>query len=416
MKILYVVQAYAPSLGGVQWLVQQLAEQMAAKYSDSVTVFTTTAYSCQLFTDVHQPKLPVGVTKLNDVTVRRFPVFNRLTWLRLNAARIGYKLRLPGQDWLRGLYFGPLVPKLARAVAASGADVIVASSFPMQHMYAALRGGQQANIPVIFIGTVHPTDPWGYDLPRMYRAIRAAQGYVALSAYEREYLMAHGIPEAHICTIGAGVDASAFDNEAMRAAAAAWRARLGWGDAPVVAMIGRQTAYKRADVVLAAMRQVWARIPAAHLLIAGARTDYTMWLEKEIAALPPAQRAQVTLLADFDEADKPALYAACDVLVQPSERESFGIVFLEAWAAGKPVIGPRSGAAPTVITENRDGLLAVYGDVDDWARALRHLLGDPALRIQMGLRGREKVYAQYSWDVVVQRFREFYSEKMVCCG
>lgn len=408
MKILYVVQAYDPSRGGVQWMVQQLAERMVAGYGDTVTVFTTTAYSCQLFTDARQPTLPVGATTLNGVTVRRFPVFNRLTWLRLNAARVAYKLRLPGQDWLRCLYFGPIVPGLADAVAESEAEVIVASSFPMQHMYAALRGGQQAGVPVIFIGTVHPTDPWGYDLPRMYRAIRAAQGYAALSEYERAYLTAHGVPASHIRTIGAGVDVSAFDNDITRAAGADWRTRLGWGDDPVVATVGRQTAYKRVDVVLAAMRQVWAQIPAARLLIAGARTGYTAQLEAEIAALPPVQRAQVTLLPDFDEADKPALYAACDVLVQPSERESFGIVFLEAWAAGKPVIGPRSGAAPTVIDEERDGLLAVYGDSDDWARALLRLLGNATFRAEMGARGREKVYAQYTWDVITRQFRDLY--------
>jgi len=179
MRVLFVTHAYHPSKGGVQWLAQSLAERFVAHAGDDVTVFTTVTQRCELFIDPHQPRLPAGAEMLNGVCVRRFAVFNRLTWWRLNAARVAYKLRLPGQDWLRGLYFGPLVPGLRRAIARQPADVIVAASFPMIHMYDALAAGQHSRRPVALIGTVHPTDHWSYDLPRMYRAISRAQAYAA---------------------------------------------------------------------------------------------------------------------------------------------------------------------------------------------------------------------------------------------
>jgi glycosyltransferase involved in cell wall biosynthesis len=130
----------------------------------------------------------------------------------------------------------------------------------------------------------------------------------------------------------------------------------------VVLLLGRQTAYKRADVIIAAMQQIWPAHPRVRLLVAGAQTAYTAELRRICAALPVMQKDRVTFLTDFAEVDKPAVLAAADLLVQPSQRESFGIVFLEAWAASRPVIGARSGAAPTVISENVDGLLAPYGD------------------------------------------------------
>jgi glycosyltransferase involved in cell wall biosynthesis len=408
MKILHVVQAYAPSFGGVQLLIQKLSERLVADFGDEVTVYTTTAYHCQLFQDPRQPAMAPGVEQLNGVTVRRFGLFNRLTWLRLNAARIAHKLRLPGQDWLRTLYFGPLVPGLTQSIASSGADVVVASSFPFLHMHLALRGGQRAGIPVILIGTIHPRDTWGYDLPIIDRAIRRADAYVAMSRFERDYLQERGLPLEHVAVIGAGVEASVYDNDTVRVARQNVRRRYGWGDDPVVAVVGRHTAYKRFDLVLAAMQLVWQDVPDARLLIAGSRTRYSDQIDEMVSALTPEQSARVTVVSDFSESEKPNLMAACSVLVHPSDRESFGIVLLEAWASGIPVVGARVGAVPTVIDEGEDGLLAEYGNVSAWAEAIEVLLTQPALRAEMGARGKSKVLHQFTWEKVAQRYREVY--------
>ncbi len=407
MKILYVVHAYHPSKGGVQWLMQNLAEQSAAA-GDQVEVFTTTAYETKLFIDPKLPSLPVGKVQVNGVAVQRFAPFNRLTRLRLFAARVGHKLRLPGQDWLRCLYFGPIVPGLRPAIAAADADIVVASSFPMLHMYDALYGAIASGKPTVLIGTVHPTDPWGYDLPRMFRAIKKADATIALSTHELEYLVERGISPAQIHLVGGGVNAAAFEN--AKSAGKALRRQYGLGDDPVALLIGRQTEYKRADLILQAMPQVWQQMPSARLLLAGARTDYSDTLDQLIADFPPHQRERITMITDFAEADKPALLAACDLLLQPSERESFGIVFLEAWAAQKPVIGADSGAAPTVISAEHDGLLAAYGDVDAWANAICRLLNDKALRQKLGLHGWEKVQAQYTWSQVSRTLRRIYED------
>ena len=101
MKCLHVIHTYSPSVGGTQWLFQNISERLVSEYGDEVTVFTTTAYTKRLFWDPREPSLPTGEELVNGVNVRRFPVFNRLSWLRLNAARVAHKLRLPGEDWLR---------------------------------------------------------------------------------------------------------------------------------------------------------------------------------------------------------------------------------------------------------------------------------------------------------------------------
>jgi glycosyltransferase involved in cell wall biosynthesis len=146
------------------------------------------------------------------------------------------------------------------------------------------------------------------------------------------------------------------------------------------------------------------------LLIAGAKTAYSRHLAERVNALPGRKREQVTIVDDFPETEKPSLLAACDVFVLPSGEESFGIAFLEAWACGKPVIGARIGAIPSVIDEGRDGLLVAYQDAEGLARAILELLADPQRRARMGEAGRQKVVETHRWEVVAGRVRDVYRQ------
>lgn len=404
MKILHIVHGYFPSMGGAQWLVKNLSEQLVSRYRDKVIAFTTVAYNVEHFWRTGEPVMPAGIEEINGVTVRRFAVFNRLNSLRMLMAGVAYRLRLPYNDWLRTIYNGPLIRGMTRAVASSGADVVLAAAFPLMHMYYALAGARRAGIPIVFLGAIHTADRWGYDRKMIYRAIQQADAYIALTPYERDYLVGHGIREDKVSVIGAGVDANAF----AKADGMKVRNRYGWGDAPVVALVAKQTARKRIDTLIAAMRKVWTVQPSARLLVAGAQTSYSAQIEEMIDALPLEQKAQITLVDNFREEDKAKLVAACDIFVLPSGEESFGIAFVEAWACGKPVIGARIGAIPSVIDAGRDGLLVAYQDADDLARAILELLADPQRRVQLGAAGRSKVLQNYTWEIVADQVRAVY--------
>jgi glycosyltransferase involved in cell wall biosynthesis len=177
-------------------------------------------------------------------------------------------------------------------------------------------------------------------------------------------------------------------------------------------MIAKQTARKRFDVLLNAMHQVWSQRTDVHLLLAGARTPYSRQVIAMIRQLPPAQRAHVTVVSDFAEDEKADLLAACDIFVLPSEEESFGIAFLEAWACGKPVIGARAGAVTSVIEEDKDGLLVNCRDANNLARAITRLLTDPERRTRMGEAGWRKVLREHTWETVTRRIREVYKRAL----
>jgi phosphatidyl-myo-inositol dimannoside synthase len=75
----------------------------------------------------------------------------------------------------------------------------------------------------------------------------------------------------------------------------------------------------------------------------------------------------------------------------PSRQEGFGIVFLEAMAAGLPIAAARAGAVPEVVADSQCGILVPPGDEGALARALGRMLGDPALRRRLGEAGRRRV-------------------------
>ncbi len=402
MKFLHVVHGYPPNIGGTQRLFQELSQRLVQDYGDQVTVFTTNAYSNAHFWQEDARIMPPGTESLNGVTVRRFPVFNRFSRLRLNLARLLHKLRLPGHDWARTWHNGPIVPGLTEAIATCEADVVTAAAFPLLHMQNARRGAQRGHKPLLYFGALHPEDVWGFERRLIYRSIAQADGFLAATTFEQEFLTARGIDPQKMTVLGAGVDMARL----ALADGRSWRQAHQLADAPIVAFVGQQVAHKGIDTLLLAMPQIWRVIPAARLVIAGKPTGYSQTIHTLRAQLPAPYQAQIILLDAPSDDAKNGLLAACDVLALPSRHESFGMVLAEAWACGKPVVGCRVGGVAALVDEAQDGLLVPVGDATALANALLKLLQDPALRQKMGAAGREKVQARYTWPVVTAVYRQ----------
>jgi N-acetyl-alpha-D-glucosaminyl L-malate synthase BshA len=100
--------------------------------------------------------------------------------------------------------------------------------------------------------------------------------------------------------------------------------------------------------------------------------------------------------------------SASDVLLLPSEQESFGLAALEAMACEVPVIASRVGGLPEVVTDGETGFLSEVGDVEKMAADAARLLGDATLRREMGKRARESAVSRYRTDIVIPQYIEFY--------
>ena len=166
-------------------------------------------------------------------------------------------------------------------------------------------------------------------------------------------------------------------------------------DRPTVVFLGRvDEPRKGLQVLLDAWPAVLELLPDAELVVAG---------PGEVEA-----PAGVRVLGLVDEQDKPAVYAGGDVYCAPNTHgESFGIVLIEAMAAGTPVVASDLEAFRRVLDDGEAGVLFPVGDADALARALVALLQDPERRRLLAARGTRVVQA-YDWQHVTREIVEVY--------
>jgi glycosyltransferase involved in cell wall biosynthesis len=394
MRILHLSHGYPPAHGGSELLTAELSRRLRRDHGHEVTVVTTTGYTTAAFRELGQPVMEAGEERDDGVVVRRHVADPRLApHIEAWQAR-AHRLHLPLSGLLRTLYDGPLAPGMLEDACRLPADVIGATAFPLMHMHFAVAAGRARRIPTVLWGAVHPENHWGYDRRVVRWAARAAHACIANTTHERDHLLSWGIDSRRITVIGPGIE----PDEYVGADGPAIRRRLGIPPGePVVGFLGQLATHKGIDDLVAAMGTVWELFPDAWLVLAGGATAFVESLQRQIAALAPMRRARLRLLVDVPASEKPALLAAFDVFASPSGSESFGITYVEAWAVGRPVIGCRVGAVPTVISHGADGLLVGYGDRGELAGAIIELLSDVPLAARLGEAGRRKALERHTW-------------------
>ena len=371
-----------------------------------VTVVTTTAFGTSGFRTPGQSAMPEGESFVDGVRIRRHRADPRLAPRIKRAQELAFRLRLPGNGALRTLYDGPLAAGMLVDACKIPADVIGATAFPLIHMQFAVAAGRARRVPVALIGALHPGDRWGFDRKTIARAIRAADAYVAYTEFEGRYVAQLGVPGSRIHVIPPGVDAASCDGGDKTA----MRQRLEIPrEARVVGFLGQIGGHKGVDHLIQAMRWVWLREPDTYLVIAGASTPFVPTVEALVARLPTRRRERVRMVLDLPSDEKADMLAAFDIFASPSGYESFGLTFVEAWAAGLPVVGCRSGAIPSVVGDGESGLLVAFGSVRELAGALTELLDDDALRARLGAAGRARALSSYTWDESVSKLESLYA-------
>lgn len=218
--------------------------------------------------------------------------------------------------------------------------------------------------------------------------LRAADHVVAVSAFTCEALTRlMQVQKEHITLVPNGVDTARF---VPAPPSAGLLARHQLAGKQVVLTVGRLVTRKGIDMALRAVAQVLRTRPALHYLVAGdgpERTRLQHIIDEE------GIQGQATLLGKVSNEDLLRYLQLCDVFLMPNrtlddgDTEGFGLVFREANACGKPVIGGRAGGVVEAVQDGETGLLVDGTDVDDIAGALHRILGNPELAAQWGAQG-----------------------------
>ncbi len=371
MRVGIITQSYYPRYGGVTEHVHNSAVELRRRGHD-VTIITGR------FRDRREAEPDTGVERVGtNILVPFNQAFVDLT--------VGFGLRRRMRQILR------------------------AGRFDLLHIH----NPNAPTLPVLAIeearcatvGTFHSTGGRSFlqDAVREWlgRAVGRLDARIAVSRTAEASARLYYPGEYAIVPNGVDVERFQPDQEPFEE----WRE----GDHVNLLFVGRLDPRKGLHHLLAAMPQVIERTRGrARLLIVG-----NSYLRPRLeASVPAAVRGHIRFLGHVPSADLPRWYATGDIFVSPaSGNESFGIVLLEAMAAGRPVVATDIPGYRSVIQPGENAEAFPPGDVASLARVLVRLIEDPTRRAELARRGRTRAL-EFAWPRVTDRIEAVYRETL----
>lgn len=393
MRILWLITRYWPALGGAETHSQQIIHQLAAQ-GHAVTVVS--------HWDENRTDWLRGTTLTAPSAVRRYEDGDAASVVRLGYGT-GRRLRtaLPAATYyLRMQGASSALARLIEAdierLCGTKWDIVHGVRVGREPLYVAgYHFARRLGIPFVFTPLHHPRwVGWRY---RVYLDLyRKADALTALTEHERALYGSLGVPvdRVHVTGNGSLLPASA-DGSRFRAA---HNIR-----GPLILFLGQKYPYKGYEHLLQAAPRVWQDWPDVTFAFVGPRTS---------ASRTVFARVDDPRILELDKVDmqtKGDALAASDIFCLPSEQESFGGVYAEAWSYDKPVIGCDIPAVREVISDGIDGLIAQPGNPAQLADHIRHLLANPEQRARMGAAGHAKVDQRFTWPSVARRVEQAYN-------
>ncbi len=305
------------------------------------------------------------------------------------------------------------------AAAGSMARIIVARSVDIVHVHsrrdfvsavAAVALARQLGCCPRLVLHAHLAKPLGtpHRLSGFLFA-RGADGVIAVSDAVKSLLLAvHGLAQSFVHRIYNGVEWRTY--AALPGTHARIRSR--WGvpeDALVIGMVGRLDAKGQADL-LPIIPGLLERFPSLHVVLVGPDEagESRASLERQAHALGIGARVVCT----GPSSDIPEAMSAFDILAHLPADEAFGMVLIEAMAAGLPVVATRVGGCPEIVKERDTGYLVRPGDKFGLAEALSGLLGSREARKRLGDAGQRVVQETFSLEGQLDQIERLYREML----
>jgi phosphatidyl-myo-inositol alpha-mannosyltransferase len=349
--------------GGVQFHVRDLAEHFLGQGHHASVLAPA---------DEDTPLPPYVVSAGRAVPVRYNGSVARLTFGPMTAARVGRWLERGDFDVIH--LHEPVTPSIA-VLALWAAEGPIVATFHTSNLRS--RAMQAA-------------------YPLLRPSLEKISGRIAVSEDARRTVTTHLGGDAVV--IPNGVNVARF---AEAPASPQWK---GTREAPTIAFLGRiDEPRKGLPVLSAAMPQVLERYPGARLLVAGPGDT-----SAARSRMQPAVAAASEFLGAISDDDKAAMLSSVDIYVAPhTGGESFGIVLVEAMAAGAPVVASDLPAFLRVLDAGRAGAPFRSEDADDLARQILRLVDDPSARQALTQAGHRRAHV-FDWSVVAEEVMAVY--------
>ncbi|OBI32291.1 glycosyltransferase family 4 protein [Mycolicibacter sinensis] len=374
-RVLLVTNDFPPRPGGIQCYLDELVRRIAGSGRHDVTVYAPQWKGADAFDEAATSA---------DYRVVRHP-----GTLMLPGRAVDTRMRrLIAEQAIDTVWFGAAAPLglLAQRARAAGASRVLASTHGHEVGWSMLPVARSV----------------------LRRIGETCDTVTFVSHYTRGRFASAFGPEAALEHLPPGVDTDRFRPDP--GARAELRVRHGLGGRPTVVCVSRLVPRKGQDMLIRALPVIRQRVDGAALVIVGGG-PYAEKLRKLAADCGVADA--VTFTGGVPAAELPAYYLLGDVFAMPCRTrgagldvEGLGIVFLEASAAGVPVVAGRSGGAPETVLDNRTGRVVDGRSVAAIADAVSGLLADPDRAAAMGAAGRDWVTSRWRWDTLAGRMAD----------
>lgn len=326
------------------------------------------------------------IARGHDVSVIT-PVDDEDAPLPAYVTRAGRTVPVPFNGSVSRLLFGPVSATRVRAWLHDGGFDVLHLHSP-ETLSLSLLALFNARGPIV--ATFHAANPRSRVLAMMQSPLQVQleklSGRIAVSPAARKTIVEH-----------LGGDAVLIPNGVHVERFAAAEPLAGWpGDSGALAFVGRVDEPRKGfDVLLEAYVRLHVQRPGLRLLVAG---------PGDVRGVPP----DVTVLGKVTDAVKAQVFRSADVFVAPNTGgESFGIILLEAMAAGTPIVASDLDAFRRVLRDGEAGQLATVSDAESLAYGCASLLDSPERRRRLSEAGR-RVVARYDWSVVSTEVLQVY--------
>lgn len=392
-KIAFVIPWYAADIpGGAEAALRGLAEHMHAA-GDDVEILTTCVR--RFASDWSRNYYKEGLTKVNGVPVRRFPAekriaaaFDRVNRKLMNDKPISRRDEVVFQ--MEMVNSTALYEYIAEHKDEYGVFVFTPYMFGTTYFGSAAAGEKAVLIPCFHEESYAHMEFFA-------RRFSQVAGMIFLSAPEQELArQLYDLSHVRTAVLGTGVDVKAQGN------AERFKSKYRIQE-PFVLYAGRKDAGKGVGTLL----EYFAQYRREHL---DSRMKLVLIGGGDIE-IPDDIREDVMDLGFVDAQDKYDAYAAATVFCQPSPHESFSIVIMESWLAGRPVlVSGKCAVTKNFACESGGGLY--FENYDEFRSVVEFLVKHPDEAARMGNAGREYVLANFSWDTIVKRYRSFLGQVM----
>jgi glycosyltransferase involved in cell wall biosynthesis len=330
VKITFLTHCFPPAQDGASRLFKYLSNHLTS-LNVKTQVITSNRFSSDGFIKANSLKISQkekNITRLDVITYLYRP----------------FKLLSKYSDLFKLLAFGPIFKSFPSFFISEETDWIVAGPFPTTTALYAYLASKLKRSKLALIPCYHFQDQ-NHNNEILRYILRKANLIFALSNREKEEYKKLGIDQNKISILGGIVEEKYFLKSKQKK------------NNNSVLYLGSKSGHKQIELLIEAMEKLWQKGGNAKLITAGPETLYSPIIRKRIDQLPKNFKKNVIYKNEVREQEKWQLIDNCSVLVNPSKYESFGIIFLEAWARKKPVIAYKSPVSLEIIEDNSDGLL-----------------------------------------------------------